>query len=467
MRFGKQTLALLFSFSIFGGALGDVHADRKLTDAPNQVNAPSWNGAEKRSAVAHGQGGTLKSFTYPFAESRLEAELQGSFADEKAWKDAIDIMDGIAVTTQDHQAVSGGTKATADYKARQIRAAKTFGKGNELVRIKETGVHGAWEVADLYVDDDAATLARTGAAIRIRKANGVAMLNFKPPTRLRFENGVAHGVENGFDVAGITISEKNDKIEVDIDDKALGFLTSKSTLNPLRELHQIYPDMFPRTGKGGKMTAADRGVWKTNLKKLFTPRVAIKQDRVKYEILEHGVKMNEITLDRVVAKNAQKLSAKEFVDYRAEAEGDHVTLQMLAGMQANPTAKASKAIMHPAAITWHPSITRVTQSGKLTTEGVGAPEIPQIHFVAETLQKILPRLTPAGVSKYVGAARFLGIVPTGLPPVRIGQRAAPQKPVEWIQKDGTRLPRIKDRTPPMTSPAQAQRATAPKARGAR
>lgn len=457
MRFGKHALALLFSFSIFGGSIGDALAERALTPAPNQVNAPSWNKAEKASAQQHGQWGANG---YPFAESRLEAELQGSFADEKAWSDAIDIMDGIAVKTEDHQAVSGGAKASADYRARQARAAKTFGKGNELVRIKETGVKGAWEVADLYVDDDEGTLERTGAAIRIRKANGVAMLNFKPPTRLRFDNGVAHGVENGFDVAGISITEKGDKIEVEISDKALGFLTSKSTLNPLREISQIYPGKFPRTGKGGKMTASDRAQWKETLKKLFTPRVAIKQDRVKYQILEHGVTMNEITLDRVVAKNAQNLKAKEFVDYRAEAEGDHVTLQMLTGLQANPKARASKAIMHPAAITWHPSITRVTQSGKLTTEGVGAPEIPQIHHVAETLQRILPRLTPAGISKYVGAARALGITPTGLPPVHIGNRAAPQKPVDWKG-----VPRIQDKVKPTRSPAQ--RATAPRGKGAR
>ena len=458
MRFGQKLVALLFSFSIFGGAAADALAARKLIDTPNQVESASWNPTEKRQAAAFGQYDFKDPYNYPFAESRLEAELQAKFADEKSWSDAIDIMDGIAVTTDDHQAVTGGAKATADYKARQARAAKLFGKGHQLIRIKETGAKGAWEVADLYVDDDEGTLANSKAAIRIRNANGVAMLNFKPPTRLRFDNGVAHGVENGFDVRGVTITKDGDKMVVDISDDALRFLTSNSGLNPLRELARIYPDKFPKTGKGGKPTAADKQVWRTNLKKLFTPRVAIEQDRVKYEILEHGVKMNEITLDRVYAKNAQKLSAKPFVDYRAEAEGDHVTLAMLQGLQATPRAgSGKKSIMHPAIITHHPSITRFTESGRPTIEGVGAQEIPQIHRVAETLQRILPNLTPAGMSKYVGASAALGLTPTGRP-VRIGSRAAPQKATDWRQQDGTLVPRIKDKT---------TAARAPKIRGGR
>lgn len=452
MRFGQKLVALLFSFSIFGGAASDALADRELPDAPNQVNSASWNAKEKRQAAAFKQYNFKDPYNYPFAESRLEAELQGRFADEQSWRDAITIMDGIAVTAQDHMDVSSGGKASTDYKARQRAAAKTFGKGHELIRVKETGAMGAWEVADLYVDDDAGTLARSKAAIRIRVANGVAMLNFKPPTRLRFDNGVAHGVENGFDVRGVTMRTDGDKMVVDISDDALRFLASNSGLNPLRELPRIYPDMFPRTGPKGRATAADKEVWRANLKKLFTPRVAIKQDRVKYEILEHGVKMNEITLDRVIAKNAQKLSAKEFVDYRAEAEGDHVTLAMLQGLQANPNARGGRTIMHPAVITHHPSITRFTESGRPTIEGVGAQEIPQIHAVAETLQRILPKLTPAGVSKYVGAGQALGVTPTGLPAVRIGSRAAPQRPVAWRQKDGTIVPRIKDKATAAKTP---------------
>ncbi|MBT8494914.1 MAG: CYTH domain-containing protein, partial [Deltaproteobacteria bacterium] len=221
---------------------------------------------------------------YADATSRLETELQASI-DLKKLPAARKLM----------------AKVVKDNRA----AARVFGKGHRVVQLSKA----PRDVWDMYVDTKDGKLAAKGASLRIRIENGIAKINFKPPGAQRFSDGMAIRVESGINIRQL----KNGKLDA----RLIKFLeNTRLRDNPLREIPKLFPGMKARN--------------------FFNLQLEIKQKRNIYEVQQkqgsQWVKVSEVTLDNVVARDPAKKHSVNFG--RVELEGEHLSLQLSANQQA-------------------------------------------------------------------------------------------------------------------------------------
>ncbi len=221
------------------------------------------------------------------AETRFEAELQGRLRDLAHHTATVEALDKLA----------------KDPKA----AEKLLGKGYTVVRLNKPP-RNVW---DLYFDSPDGILAGSNASMRVRTEGGFSALNYKPGSRVDFENGMTHRIEAGINIKEL-VNNKPSAAQLKL------FGDAKLAYNPLREFAKQYPGR----------TVAD----------IFEPSVDIKQVRTMFEIQKNGVRHGEISVDIVNFRDPLD-HAKTGTIYRVEMEGDH--------LNANPTAaqlaKSAKA----------------------------------------------------------------------------------------------------------------------------
>ena len=355
-----------------------AHAEQGV---PQQVWAPSYKGATLRQRLKEGvlpttqmqrQGKPPKTvIDTRGAETRLETELQTD----------VDIQDLPKLEAAINELVKSDAKAEA-----------LLGKGYKVVKLERK----PRDMADPYFDTKDLRVAKSGGSLRIRIMNGVAVVNFKPPTADRFKNGVAHRVEAGIPV----VLDAQGKLN----EKTIAFLMNPRRMdNPLREWSKFYPDVDLRS------------VLKNQV-------VAIKQKRAAYEIHHNGVKVNELTVDHVsstLTVKGQPAKQSEFGSF--EGEGDHLNLvptaQQLARMQAAQAAAGQQKQFY-----WrgaHHGIDSLNEAlaGNPATRPQGeigqdaSPDVKQVHHVANSFLKLFGgKARPAGLNKYVRALIAHGMI---------------------------------------------------------
>ena len=220
------------------------------------------------------------------AETRFEAELQGSLRD-LAHHD---------MTVAKLDALSKDPKL----------AAKLLGKGYTIVKLNKPP-RNVW---DDYRDTKDGLLAGSNASLRIRTENGFAALNYKPGTRVDHTNGMTHRIEAGIKIKAL----QNGKPSAG---QLQFFGDSKLDYNPMREFGAQYP---------GRTVG-----------EAFEPSVDINQKRTMYEIQKDGTRHAEVSVDIVHYRDPADHS-KSGTLYRVEMEGDHLNANPTAAQIANSAA---------------------------------------------------------------------------------------------------------------------------------
>jgi hypothetical protein len=257
--------------------------------------------------------------------------------------------------------------------------AETFGKGYEMVRVEKE----PRKMADPYFDSKGFDLALSGGSLRIRIMNGIAVVNFKPPTAVRFKNGVAHRIEAGVPV---TLDK-----EGRLSEATIKFLLNPRLLdNPLREWKKFYPNV--------------------DLRQVLTSRpvVEIKQKRAIYEVMKDGTKVNELSADMVYATLVKTQSEKSFGSL--EGEGDHLNLVPTKQQLAHAASRSWKG-PHRGTDTWNEALAGSAANRPADQIGKDAsPDVAQVHMVADTLLRLAGgKARPAGLNKYVRALIAHGV----------------------------------------------------------
>jgi hypothetical protein len=283
---------------------------------------------------------------YASATTRMEAELQASVPVEEL----------------------PGVRAQMDAMVKDpLLAERILGPGYSVVQISLTP-RNVW---DRYTDSHQGLLAATSASNRTRGENGVDKLNFKPPTGVRFANGVVHRVEAGVNVPSTPDGRPNGQI--------MKFLrNSRLVDNPLREFAKLYPGH--------------------QVDEIFEElSVDMHQDRAMYHIHKNGAKVNEVSVDLVKARDPLNPSHLVTFGY-VEAEGDHITLTPTAAQAARQASTTWKG-PHKATDTHNEAL-------------INSPEVKDVHRVSEALTALFNQnglhVKPAGRGKYATARALLG-----------------------------------------------------------
>lgn len=271
------------------------------------------------------------------AETRFEAELQGKLRDQ-AHHD---------MTVQKLDALSKNPAA----------AEKLFGKGYTLVKLNKP----PRDVWDDYRDTKDGLLAGSNASLRIRTEGGFAALNYKPGTRVDFDNGMTHRIEGGIKIKALENGKPSSG-------QLALFSNDKAAYNPLREFGKQYPGR--------------------SVNEIFEPSVDIKQKRTMYEIQKDGVKHGEVSVDMVSYRDPAN-HAKAGTIFRVEMEGDHIN--------ANPTAAQIANSAH--------SPHNATDT--LDPDNDKNPDIIELHRLNDVLVGLLD-VKPAGMAKVTEARMLLG-----------------------------------------------------------
>jgi hypothetical protein len=291
-------------------------------------------------------GGSGRLILKTDAESRFEAELQGRAKDEQHHQANIAKMDALAANPAGAEAL--------------------LGKGYAIEKANKPP-RNVW---DIYLDTTDGKLAGSNASLRIRIENGFATLNYKPHTRVDYDNGMVHRIEYGIKL-GANAFDDNFKPSAGL----LKFLAMNRADNPLRELLQHYP--------GAK------------LEDFFNVSAALKQVRSMYDVKLTGTKHGEFSVDKVGFADPAGLKHSQLATlvpagffYRVEMEGDHVG--------ANPTAAqmaASAVAPHDAKDTVDP-------------DNDNNKDIIELHRLADIFTTHLGT-TPAGSAKITEARQRL------------------------------------------------------------
>ena len=281
------------------------------------------------------------------AESRFEAELQGRARDEAHHLANIAKMDALA----------------ADPSAAQ----KLLGAGYGVVKANKPP-RNVW---DIYLDTPDGKLAGSNASLRIRIENGFATLNYKPGTRVDFDNGMVHRIEYGIKLGPNAFNDDFVPSE-----GLLKFLAMERPDNPLREIMKQYPGV--------------------KLRDFFHLSAALKQVRAMYDVQLNGTKHGEFSVDKVSYADPTGLKQSTLPTltpkgtfFRVEMEGEHVG--------SNPTAQqlaASAVAPHDAKDTLDP-------------DNDNNPDIIELHRLADIFSTHLGT-TVAGSAKITEARTRLG-----------------------------------------------------------
>ena len=429
--------------------LPSVALARDLRTEQETVFLPTWRTSQRAAATAVGQ---LKGFDFPFAEGRLELAV-----------------DAPLEATAHDAAIAG-----LDALAKPGRAARVLGRGMNVARVGSSRTS-----TRVQLDDAAGTLARSGASISLfTNGGGGASISFHAPRGPRTANGVTVGMRNDFDLKGVRLVERDDHMELDVDDQTLDFLASGSHLNPLRELPTIYKDLFPRTGR--KLTPADRAAWRATLTRLLTPRAVVETDRVRYEVTrdekprygQRGpARVAEITVLHDRVRDATKLSApaREQRRFRIEDDGRTPTtpppgilavnvptyrdaLKLRPKMKVPPgqldqplpervldreflygadSFRSAPRPMMSAGMLTHPAFVRFTEDGAPTATGTHA-ETVAFHAWVDALGAAIPSLRAGDAARPAG------------PAVKLGRALYPRGPAQWRGFGGQVVPRVKE-----------------------
>lgn len=338
-------------------------------DVPGHVWVPNYSAGQERARIKSGALPTTKLqrangkgdrtiLDTRGAETRLETELQTN----------VDLADVPKVEASLAELVNDKAKAEA-----------LLGKGYEVVRVEKEPRN----MADPYYDTADLKIAKSGGSLRIRIMNGVAVVNFKPPTAERFTNGVAHRIEAGIPV---TLDGSGNLSEATI--KFLENPRLKD--NPLREWNKFYPGVKLRSVLANQV-------------------LALSQKRAIFEVLHEGVKVNELTVDKVTSTLKVTGAQKEFGSF--EGEGDHLNL-VPTQAQLNHAQGTSWKGPHRGVDSLNEALAGNQATRKPGELGADAsPDVAQVHHVANTLMTRFGGMAkPAGMNKYVRSLIAHGLV---------------------------------------------------------
>jgi hypothetical protein len=271
------------------------------------------------------------------AETRFEAELQGTLKDADHHSQTVAKLDALANDP--------------------AMAQKMFGKGYTIVKLNKPP-RNVW---DFYVDSKDGLLAGSNASLRVRTEGGFSALNYKPGSRVDYENGMTHRIEGGINIKPLVNGKPSAGQLKLFSDPSLAY-------NPMREFGKQYPGR--------------------NVADVFDPSVDIKQLRTMYEIQLNGTKHGEISVDIVNFRDPlDHTKAGQF--FRIEMEGDH--------LNANPTASQianSANAPHDATDTLDPDNDK-------------NPDIIELHRLNDVLVAHVGS-KPAGMAKVTEARQLLG-----------------------------------------------------------
>lgn len=303
------------------------------------------------------------------AETRFEAELQGSLRDLAHHTATVEKLDALAKDPK--------------------LAEKMFGKGYTIVKLNKPP-RNVW---DDYRDTKDGLLAGSNASLRVRTEGGFSALNYKPGSRVDFENGMTHRIEAGINIKAFQNGKPSPgQLKLFGDDKV--------AYNPMREFGKQYPGR--------------------NVSEVFEPSVDINQVRTMYEIQLNGTKHGEISVDIVNFRDPADHS-KTGTIYRVEMEGDH--------LNANPTAQQianSANAPHDALDTLDPDNDK-------------NPDIIELHRLNDVLVAHLD-VKPAGMAKVTEARKLLG-KPIAKTATQAGQlRGSLAKPAKGAQQQQSAKP---------------------------